>query len=57
MNQPLRDGDRAGAIDALQSAVAIDPGHGAAGLRITTLHQAGRIEEAYALGKLAAGIF
>jgi tetratricopeptide (TPR) repeat protein len=46
----LRSGDVASAIASLQSAVALDPRHGAAGLLITTLHQAGRIEEAYALG-------
>lgn len=48
--QQLRAGDVASAIRALQSAVAIDPRHGAAGLLITTLHQAGRVEEAYRLG-------
>ena len=49
--QQLRAGDRAGAIASLRSAVALDPKHGSAGLLITTLHQAGRIEEAYALGE------
>ena len=48
--QHLRDGDQAKAIGCLQSAVALDPGHGSAGLLITTLHQADRIEEAYTLG-------
>lgn len=48
--QALKDGDRTKAIEALRSAVATDPSHGAAGLLITTLHQSGRVEEAYALG-------
>lgn len=50
-SQRLRDGDRAGALEALQAAVAADPANPAAGLLITTLHQSGRIEEAYALGE------
>lgn len=33
------------------TAVKTDPAHGSAGLLITTLHQAGRIEEAYTLGE------
>ena len=48
--QQLRAGDRAGAIASLRSAVALDPTHGSAGLLITTLHQDGRVEEAYRLG-------
>jgi Flp pilus assembly protein TadD len=35
----------------LSPALAADPTNGAAGLLITTLYQAGRIEEAYALGE------
>ena len=50
-SQRLKDGDRDAAIEALQAAVKTDPAHGSAGLLITTLHQAGRIEEAYALGE------
>jgi tetratricopeptide (TPR) repeat protein len=50
-SQQLKDGDRDAAIKALQAAVKTDPAHGSAGLLITTLHQAGRIEEAYALGE------
>jgi Flp pilus assembly protein TadD len=50
-SQRLKDGNREGALDALQAAVAADPSHGAAGMLITTLHQAGRVEEAYALGE------
>lgn len=46
----LRAGETPAALASLQQAVALDPTHGAAGLLITTLHQAGRIEEAYALG-------
>jgi tetratricopeptide (TPR) repeat protein len=48
--QALKDGDRPKAIEALRTAVATDPSNGAAGLLITTLHQSGQIEEAYALG-------
>lgn len=48
--QQLRARDVANAIISLQSAVAIDPRHGAAGLLITALHQSGRVEEAYRLG-------
>ncbi|MFM7626020.1 MAG: tetratricopeptide repeat protein, partial [Gammaproteobacteria bacterium] len=50
-SQRLKDGERDAAIEALQAAVAADPTNGAAGLLITTLYQAGRIEEAYALGE------
>ena len=50
-SQRLKDGDRDAAIEALQAAVKTDPAHGSAGLLITTLHQTGRIEEAYALGE------
>ena len=50
-SQRLKDGDRDAAIEALQAAVKTDPAHGSAGLLITTLHQAGRIEEAYTLGE------
>ena len=50
-SQRLKDDDRDAAIEALQAAVKTDPAHGSAGLLITTLHQAGRIEEAYALGE------
>jgi Tfp pilus assembly protein PilF len=48
--QNLKDGDRAGAIEALRAAVAIDPAHPSAGLLITTQHQSGQIEEAWAIG-------
>jgi len=50
-SQRLRKGDRAGALDALQAAVTSDPAPAAAGLLITTLHQSGNIQEAYALGE------
>ena len=48
--QALKEGDRPKAIEALRAAVSADPANGAAGLLITTLHQAGQVEEAYALG-------
>jgi len=48
--QALKEGDRPKAIEALRAAVSADPANGAAGLLITTLHQSGQIEEAYALG-------
>ena len=48
--QALKEGDRPKAIEALRAAVTADPANGAAGLLITTLHQAGHVEEAYALG-------
>jgi tetratricopeptide (TPR) repeat protein len=48
--QHLRASDIESALACLGSAVQWDPGHGAAGLLITTLHQADRIEEAFALG-------
>ena len=48
----LREGRLDEALECLRAAVALDPGHGAAGLLITALHQADRIEEAYALGDL-----
>lgn len=47
----LRSGATEAAVTSLQHAVSLDPRHGAAGVLITTLHQAGRIEEAYALGE------
>lgn len=50
-SQRLRKGDRAGALDALQAAVTSDPAPAAAGLLITTLHQSGNIQDAYALGE------
>jgi tetratricopeptide (TPR) repeat protein len=46
----LRTGATQAAMASLQQAVSLDPSHGAAGLLITTLHQAGRIDEAYTLG-------
>ena len=48
--QALQAGDRPKAIEALWAAVTADPANGAAGLLITTLHQAGQVEEAYGLG-------
>lgn len=49
--QALKEGDRGKAVEALRAAVAADPSNGAAGLLITTLHQSGQVEEAYALGE------
>lgn len=49
--QALKDGDRDKGVEALQAAVSADPANGAAGLLITTLHQSGRVEDAYALGE------
>ncbi|MFM8375714.1 MAG: tetratricopeptide repeat protein [Phenylobacterium sp.] len=49
--QALKEGNRSKAVEALQAAIAADPANGAAGLLITTLHQSGRVEDAYALGE------
>ena len=49
--QHLREGNLSEALTCLRSAVALDASHPAAGLLITTLHQADRIEEAFALGE------
>jgi tetratricopeptide (TPR) repeat protein len=49
--QYLKEGERPQAIDALRAAVSLDPAHGAAGLLITTLHESGNVEEAFARGQ------
>jgi tetratricopeptide (TPR) repeat protein len=49
--QHLKEGERPQAIGALRAAVSLDPTHGAAGLLITALHQAGHVEEAFAMGQ------
>ena len=49
--QCLQAGNLTQAIGALRNALQLDPSHGAAGLLITTLHQAGHVEEAFALGE------
>jgi tetratricopeptide (TPR) repeat protein len=49
--QHLKEGERPQAIDALRAAVSLDPVHGAAGLLITTLHESGDVEEAFARGQ------
>lgn len=46
----LRTGDTTGAIALYRAAIAIDPRHGAAGLLISTLYDAGRTREAVELG-------
>lgn len=46
----LRGGDTTGAIESYRQAIAINPEHGAAGLLISALYDAGRTEEAFALG-------
>lgn len=50
-SQRLKDGDRDAAIEALKAAIKTDPAHRSAGPLITTLHQAGRVEDAYSLGE------
>ena len=49
--QHLAEGDRPQAIGSLREAVSLDPAHGCAGLLITTLHEAGLVEEAFAMGQ------